>query len=73
MGGTDGIDSRESLVKNWKTTFEKHDWKRHTHPRVHGITIYNSQDMEAKRPGREKCAKTHVHTYNGMILSYKTE
>lgn len=28
MGGTDGIDSRESLVKNWKTTFEKHDWKR---------------------------------------------
>lgn len=40
MGGTDGIDSRESLVKTWKTTFEKHDWKRaeidRTHSQEHG-------------------------------------
>lgn len=40
MGGTDGTDSRESLVKNWKTTFEKHDWKRaeidRTHSQEHG-------------------------------------
>ena len=35
MGGTDGIDSRESLVKNWKMTFERHDWKRAEIDRIH--------------------------------------
>ena len=41
---------------------EKYDWKRHTHLKVHCITIDNSQDMEAKCPGREECTKKHVHT-----------
>ena len=47
--------------------------KRYTHPYVHGITIYISQDVEATSVPMDRWMDKEavVHTDNGILLSHK--
>ena len=51
---------------------EIHNSKRHMHPNVHCITIYNSQDMEATLMPIDRWMDKEdvVHIYNGILLSH---
>ena len=57
------------------SSVENHSSKRHMHPNVHCSTIYNSQVMEATYMpiDRQMDKEDVVHTYNGILPSYKKE
>ena len=49
--------------------------KRYIHPYVHCTIFHNSQDMEATKMSIDRGVNKEdvVHTYNGILLSYKKE
>ena len=54
---------------------ENSNSKRYIHSYVHSSTVYNSQNMEAISVSTERWVNKEdvVHTYSGVILSYKKE